>query len=117
MKSGGQINCVSWDTWTPLHEAIAFDHLHMVEYLVSMGADTTIETVSRVEPFFPCIGLRWSLGAHRDSNPGKVIAGNLLLGNWVKLIIEFVTDSPPDTSRDGYSSRTKYHYQGSEKCS
>lgn len=46
VDAGGQINIVTWDTWTPLHEAVEMDHPHMVAYLLSKGADTTIRTVS-----------------------------------------------------------------------
>ena len=52
MESGGQITgCATWDNYTPLHEAVENGHSHMVEYLVSMGADTTIRTVGPIEPF------------------------------------------------------------------
>ena len=53
MKSGGRlIGCATWSSWTPLHEAVENDHARMVEYLLSMGADTTIRTVGPVKPFF-----------------------------------------------------------------
>lgn len=48
LDAGGQINIVTWDTWTPLHEAVEMDHAHMVTYLLSNGADTTIRTVSHL---------------------------------------------------------------------
>ena len=52
MESGGQITgCVTWDNYTPLHEAVENGHSRMVEYLVSMGADTTIRTVGPIELF------------------------------------------------------------------
>ena len=40
------MNCVTWDSWTPLHEAVEKHHAHMVDYLLSKGADTTIRTLS-----------------------------------------------------------------------
>ena len=38
------MNSVTWDNWSPLHEAIEKNHFPMVEYLLSKGADTTIST-------------------------------------------------------------------------
>lgn len=38
------MNSVTSDNWSPLHEAIEKNHFHMVEYLLSKGADTTIRT-------------------------------------------------------------------------
>ena len=38
------MNSVTWDDWSPLHEAIEKNHIRMVEYLLSKGADTTIRT-------------------------------------------------------------------------
>ena len=38
------MNSVTWDNWSPLHEAIEKNHFPMVEYLLSKGADITIST-------------------------------------------------------------------------
>lgn len=48
--AGSDINVLTWDKWTPLHEAVECWHDEMVEKLLELGADASVKTLDGATP-------------------------------------------------------------------
>ncbi|KAH3757010.1 Serine/threonine-protein phosphatase 6 regulatory ankyrin repeat subunit B [Pelomyxa schiedti] len=49
-RRGADVNCRAEDDWTPLHVACQRMHLDVILYLLSKGADTSLETTNGEKP-------------------------------------------------------------------